>query len=163
MSKQIPLTQGQFAIVDDEDFEMVCQQKWHLMRQKRKNYAISSVYLRPKGGTYIMQTLYLHRFIMRPPKGMEIDHKDHNGLNCQRDNMRICTHAENDRNSRSHVNSTSKYKGVFHDRLKGRWKASIRCNQRNINLGYFSSEVEAAQAYDAKAKEMFGEFACTNF
>lgn len=99
---------------------------------------------------------------MDAPKGKEVDHKDGNGLDNQKSNLRLCTHKQNTRNSIS-IKGTSIYKGVFwcKDRLK--WRAGIKNNYKTINLGYYESEVNAAFAYDKAAIKYFGEYARLNF
>ena len=160
--KKIPLTQGKFALVDDEDFERVSQFKWHANRRiyKKNNtqytfYASTIIYKNNK-------RLYLrmHQFIMGVQNGYEADHKDGNGLNNQKSNLRRATHSQNLANQKK-SRGKSKYKGV-HQCERGRWRACITYNNKNIKLGRFDTEIEAARAYNIKAEELFGEFACIN-
>ncbi|MBN1124206.1 MAG: HNH endonuclease [Sedimentisphaerales bacterium] len=104
----------------------------------------------------------MHRLIARPPDGMVVDHIDHNGLNNTRANLRVCTPQQNSRNRRSQ-SGRSKYKGISYDKRYKRWKARIRFQNKYIHIGTFRDEARAARAYDAKAAELFGEFACLNF
>jgi len=153
-AKLIPLTQDKFAIVDAQDYEWLSKYKWYALKDKRTYYAARSSN---------RKTLRMHREIMRAPKHLLVDHRDHNGLNNRRSNLRICTLAENIRNRRSNRGSTSKYKGVTWFKARNLFQASITFNGRRIHLGYFKSEIDAAKAYDKKAKELFGEFAYLNF
>lgn len=167
--KTIPLTRGQFATVDDEDFEFLNQWKWHALPKDRSAtgfYAHRFAYT-PSG----RKSVLMHRIILgiadTKTKG---DHRDGDGLNNRKENLRIASSMENSRNQRKQVRKTSSiYKGVvfFKDGRQKPWRAFV---QRSINgkkkqhyLGVFASEIDAAKAYDAKAKELFGEFANLNF
>jgi hypothetical protein len=156
--KQIQLTKGQFALVDDEDYEYLNQFKWHVSPHKNTKYAERGVTL--EIGKYTVVSM--HITLMKPSKGMDIDHKDHNGLNCQKYNLRICTRQQNHRNRRKRPNLSSKYKGVTWDKYARKWKSAITIDRKPKHLGNFSSELEAALAYNKKAKELFGEYACLN-
>lgn len=157
--KQIPLTQGQFALVDDEDYEKVIQfGSWFAFKGKDKNtfYAQKSVYRERK--TYLM-----HRFILQiaDPK-IIIDHRDKNGLNNCKNNLRMATGTQNNANATSAKNSTSQYLGVYWYKTRRKWKSEITKNRKNKCLGYFYNEVDAALAYNKAAKEIHGEFASLN-
>lgn len=105
----------------------------------------------------------MHREIMNAPKGMVVDHIDGNGLNNRKSNLRICTQAQNNLNSRPKRNCSSRYKGVSFYKRDKIWQVQIFHNSRTIFLGRFDDEIEAALAYDRKAAELFGEFAYLNF
>ncbi len=107
--------------------------------------------------------IFMHRQIMNAQPGQEIDHINHDGLDNRKRNLRFCTHAQNMQNRRKVPNTSSKYKGVTWDKKKGKWMAIIMKEGRNNFLGYFTSEVAAARAYDKKALELFEEFSCLNF
>lgn len=154
--KTIQLTQGQVALIDDEDFETLNQFKWCAHKDPNTFYA-ERVQTKP-----IRKTIKMHRLIMSVPIGFEIDHKDGNGLNNQRNNLRICTRSENQMNRRKKENSSSIYKGVSFHKREGKWRAVIMINGKYIGLGDFDSEVEAAKAYNTKAIELFCEFANLN-
>ena len=159
--KQIPLTLGKFTIVDDEDYRRFSQHKWYTFKNRNTYYAVRHVW--QKGGK--TKSILMHREILGLKAGdsRKSDHRDGNGLNNLRENLRICTHIENSRN-RHAVRGTSKYKGVHRATKRGKkWQVGIRYNNKYIHLGSFTDEVEAAKVYDIKAKELFGEFAYTNF
>lgn len=155
--KQIPLTQGQVAIVDDEDYELVSSVKWYAQRVKRGNgfcfYAANG------GGGRLLQ---MHRYILNvKDSNILVDHRDGNGLNNCRNNIRTCTQAENVRNMRKTKISSSKYKGVT-KKPDGRYEASVEMHKKCYYAGRFIKEEEAALAYNKKATELFGEFANLN-
>jgi hypothetical protein len=147
--KEIPLTQGKVAIVDDEDFERVSEHKWYAMLVDGHWYAES----RPIG--------YLHRFLLNSPADCMVDHIDGDGLNCQRYNMRLATNRQNQHNARTRIDNTTGFRGVCVN--KDKWTAQIKIDGVLTYLGRFASPEEAARAYDAKARETRGEFARTNF
>jgi hypothetical protein len=101
--------------------------------------------------------------IMRPPKGMVVDHIDGNGLNNRRSNLRICTRAENNRNRRPTPGGSSRFRGVYRCRVADRWIANLSVNNRTVYVGLFADEVEAALARDAAARKHHGRFAWLNF
>lgn len=155
--KAIPLTQNKVALVDDGDFEKVSVYRWHAQRARRRWYAKRNI-LRADGG---QTTQCLHQFLL--PGVKMVDHKDGNGLNNCRDNLREATKLQNQRGfQHKRLGTASKYRGVsFHSRdLK--WVAYINVPGKRINLGYFLTEKAAARAYDAAAQLHFGEFASPN-
>jgi hypothetical protein len=149
--RYIPLTRGLFAIVDKADYEWLSGFRWHAT-SGRKAYAC---FARKD------KVIYMHRLIMNPPEGKFVDHVDGNSLNYRRCNLRICNKAQNTWN-RPAVGGTSRFKGV-HRTKDGRWKAGIRVGGQQTFIGLFDDEIEAAKAYDDKAREFFGEFAYLNF
>jgi len=154
--KEIKLTQGMFAMIDDEDFERVNRFKWHAVKNYNTYYASRNI--RTIDGKSIKH--YLHWYLT----GMKmIDHRDRDGLNCQKSNMRKCTDRQNSMNRGPKKNCSSKYKGVNFCKEKGKWRSKIQINGKPIHVGYFETENEAAKAYDLKAIELFGEFAYLNF
>jgi hypothetical protein len=158
MTKQVRLPQGLFATVDDCDYELVSKYTWKLARDKSNIYAIASVKVNGR-----MTTIRMHRVILGAKPGTTIDHINGNGLDNRRANLRFCSHNENNRNRQKRGKFTSRYKGVYQLRGSIRWKASIKCEGVQTHLGTFDREVDAAKAYDAAAREKFGEFARTNF
>ncbi len=150
MVKQVNLTQGKVALVDDEDYGFVMRWTWSL---SAKGYA--------QEGHYHKQ--YMHRLLTQCPKGKQVDHINGDKLDNRRDNLRICTHGQNLCNQMPQQRKkTSIYKGVFLVKGAKTWTARIRKDRKNINLGRFQDEREAAIAYNAAAKIHHGEFARLN-
>lgn len=183
--KLIPLNQGlkghkppknaglYFAQVDDEDYEALMKYRWHVNFNKgKRTHYITRWHVKPDGKP---SGIKMHRQIMgvTDPK-IQVDHIDHNCLNCQKSNLREATRSQNAANRRSKKNGTSQYLGVCltthkYKRKDGsigtttRWVAKIRHNNKEQHIGLFTDEIEAAKAYDAKAKELHKEFANLNF
>jgi len=153
-AKLIPLTQGKFAFVDAEDYIWLSQHKWCAVKSRETFYAC-----RCKDG----KSVSMHREIMGAPKGVMCDHRNHNGLDNRQGNLRLCTNAQNQYNKRPKKGCASRYKGVTLRRHCKRWRAKIGFKGKRIHLGDFEDEIKAALAYDDKAIELFGEFACLNF
>lgn len=153
--KEIPLSLGLVAFVDDEDFEWLNQWKWYAVKKHKIFYAERT--------TSDRKHLKMHRLILGlSDQSVLCDHIDGNGLNNCRANLRACSHTENMRNTRPHP-GFSKYKGVqprYNKSLK--WAAYIRINNKEKCLGRFDSEEEAARHYNLAAKETFGDFARLN-
>lgn len=155
--KQIPLTQGKFAQVDDEDFDFLNQWKWHAQKCRNdKFYAARTE-----------RKILMHRVIMKTPEGLDVDHIDNNGLNCQKSNLRNCTKRQNTIHSISV--GISKYKGVKRSSYipkksttKRRWETSIKVDGKYIFLGHFENELDAAKVYNQAAEKYHGEFAVLN-
>ena len=153
-AKLIPLTQGQFAIVDPEDYDKLSQFKWTAAKSPNTFYAVRSV----RG-----RQIRMHRLITNAPKGLVVDHINHNGLDNRKQNLRLCTRSENARNQRPQANCSSKYKGVCWHKNQKKWLARVHSNGVTYHLGSFKSQIAAAKAYDKKAKQLFGEYAHLNF
>lgn len=151
----IPLTKGQFAIVDNYNYEWLNWWNWYAKESPDTFYAVRE----DRNGKYI----FMHREILNVPKDMMTDHKNHNGLDNRETNIRICTNAENQYNRKKNKTKKSAYKGISWHKKDKKWQARIKHNRKSIYLGNFDSEIDAAKAYDAKALELFGEFAYTNF
>jgi hypothetical protein len=106
----------------------------------------------------------MHRWIMNAPAGLLVDHKNHNGLDNRKENLRFATRAENSRYARKKKNKfRSDYKGVQYIKKIRKWRARITFEGRTRYIGDFKDEISAAKAYDRAAKKYFGEFACLNF
>lgn len=154
--KRIKLTQGKYALIDDDDYELISKYKWHAVKQPRKNFVI---YYANSGIVGRM-----HNFLMRPQSSkILVDHIDHNGLNNQRSNLRLCTESQNIINSRIAIKHSSKYRGVSWSNFSQRWLANIICQRVRYHLGSFKNEIDAARVYDRKAKKLHGKFAMLNF
>jgi len=154
MAKTIELTQGYAAIVDDEDYEMLSKHKWCVFRKPRTTYARTWL-----GG----KNVSMHRLILDAPPGEQVDHINGDGLDNRRHNIRLCTIIQNSHNHKTYQTNTSGYKGVSWNKQRSKWRAMIMCDGKSVWLGYFADLLRAAQAYDAKAKELYGEFARPNF
>lgn len=141
--KEIKLTQGMVALVDDADFEELSRFRWALARRSHTCYAIRHV--RREDG--IRTTEAMHRYVMCPNAGMVIDHINHNGLDNRRENLRIVSSRENSQNLRPKPGRSSKYMGVSWHKASLRWLAQARMNGENRCIGIFDSEIEAAAAY----------------
>ena len=155
--KTITLSQGYFALVDDADFEKVKHLSWYVTKRKNgRFYAMTSI----EG-----KTVYLHRYILRVRnRNIEVDHKDRNGLDCRRENLRECSRSQNMANARKFAgqSKSSHLKGVTWDKERSKWMAKIMVGHKTINLGRFSSELDAARSYDSAATKHFGSFARLN-
>lgn len=158
MSKEIALHgkygHGKFSIVDDSDYELLIQYKWY---GNPDGYAIGERRVKITHGTPLM-----HRVILRASSEFYVDHKNHNRLDNQRNNLRIATHSENTRNQLPLPKKSSKYKGVSWCKNVSRWKAKIASGKKSTPLGQFSTQREAALAYNQAALIRFGEFAFLN-
>jgi len=155
MTKTIPLTQGKVTLVDDEDFEWLNQWKWY----HDKGYAARETASRGKPQR---KRIAMHRLIVDPPPGMETDHRNGDGLDNRRCNLRTCTHKQNSANSGKSASASSRYKGVSWHRQNRKWQSFIGVNGRRKYLGCFRSEEQAARAYNRAALILFGEFARLN-
>jgi len=154
--KQIPLTKGFFALVDDEDFEFLMQWKWFVSKKKNQFVAESRV------GSPLVR-VKMHRFIMQlSDKKMCVDHINGESLDNRRSNLRICTHAQNLRNKRLSKNNTSGFKGVNWNKNSDKWEVRIKTDGKSKCVGYFKCLLTAAKAYNEAAKKYHGEFARLN-
>ena len=157
MPKELQLTASDLkALVDDDIYEDLLQYKWYVTKWN----CVGRTYRSPRNGktrhislpNHIMQTF-----------GILYDHKDRNGLNNLRDNLRVATNQQNSFNRSKRAGCSSKYKGVTYERSRATWRALIKYNGKTIHLGTFQTEIEAAVAYDDKATELFKEYAVLNF
>jgi hypothetical protein len=153
----IPLTKGKFAIVDDKRYESLRRHHWYAFRSGERWYAARTV--RKKGKKL---NVLMHRVIAGTRGKMDTDHINGDTLDNREMNLRICTRSQNLANQRVLPHS-SMFKGVRYHKLAKKWIAEVGEGGRTIYLGLFVSEVDAAKAYDQKAKELFGEFSLSNF
>lgn len=152
--KEIRLSKSdKFAVIDDDDYDIISKHKWCLVRGRNTFYAQTIIRVKGK-----QKTVNMARFILRPPINMAIDHIDRNGLNNQKSNLRVATFSENAIN-RAPIKGF-KYKGVH--RHGKRFTSAIGHSGGKIYLGIFNSEIEAAAAYNEAAIKYFGEFAYLN-
>jgi len=152
---------GRVALVDDQDWELDSQYRWHIfevIRAGRNNgpYAVTTIRL-PDGKRC---ALYMHNLVMGR---LGVDHQNHDGLDNQRANLRPATRDQNMHNLRSRIASSSSFKGVSWDRGNRKWKAQIVIGGRKRHLGLFAAGDDAARAYDAAALAAWGEYAWLNF
>lgn len=155
MAIEIPLTRDLVALVDEEDYLIVRRFRWHA------NNCGKSIYARTNAGG--ISSFYMHIFIMKPHARFDVDHLNGNGLDNRRENLRVASRSQNNQNQINYrENKTSKYKGVSWDARRKKWFGKITDHRKQIFLGYFSSEIEAAFAYDHAARKIFGEFAACN-
>lgn len=147
--KKIPITGGYWLTVDDADYEAVMRWSWCLTNgypSRRKTLSKNK-----------SKTVYLHRELMNPTGKHVVDHINGNKLDNRRENLRVCTHAQNMVNWNNN-RGESKFRGVSWDKTRNKWKAQIQCNGKNRFIGRYSTEEEAAKAYNAEAEIVFGEF-----
>ncbi len=157
--KEIKLSQGKVALVDDEDFEYLNQFKWFAHKARGIYYAD-----RHSPRSHYKRTfIRMHREILKlKDSRIMVDHINHNGLDNRRENLRSCTNQQNGMNRKSVKNSSSEFKGVSWHSVNKNWLVQIQKGKDKFYLGYFSSETDAARAYNKKAQELFGEFANLN-
>lgn len=156
--KTIQLSQGHEAQVDDEDYEWLNQWKWSVLVHKTGHaYAV-----RGEGPRGKSKTICMHHMIVGKKDGHVVDHINRNPLDNRRSNLRHLTHRENVLNSGMWTTNSSGFRGVSWDKGRNKWQAKIKVNQKQLHLGRFNTAEEAAQAYDAAAREYFGEFAFQN-
>jgi len=165
--RRIPLTQGQYAIVDPEDYERLVRLRWRATKSRNTYYAIRSITVSGKRSFEMIHRVIMKAELKKIPyhlrKEVLIDHINHNGLDNRKANLRLATRAQNSRNRRPVGRGSSKYKGVMCRKSDGLFIAEIRAGRQKIYLGCFRSEKEAAKAYDEAAKKYHGEFASVNF
>jgi hypothetical protein len=159
--RKIPLTQGKFAMVDPEDYERLAKYRWHLSKSPTGSYAARWQRIRPGGPR---KKIWMHREVIDIPEHMLCDHVNGNGLDNRAANLRPATVSQNLCNRpKTKAKTRSKYKGLEWEKIQRKWKVRIQCNGRKIYIGSFSNEIDAARAYDEKAKALFGQFASLNF
>lgn len=161
--KEIQLTQGQVALVDDEDFEWLNTYKWHAYwNGDTCSYYVKRNLSIKMDGT--LGTVRMHRQILSLSTGdrTQVDHINHDTLDNRRENLRIASNAENGRNRRAHRDGTSGFKGVTFHKLRGKWMAAIKHAGKSLYLGLFLTREEAAIAYNEAALKYYGEFALLN-
>ena len=157
MAREIPLTQGKVAIVDDKDYDLVKDYKWRL---HTGGYARTTVY--GEEGVE-RKDIYMHRLVLSAKNGTLVDHVNGDKLDNRRENLRAATTSQNSANSPRKRCNTSGYKGVTFHAHTGKWRAQIMHNRKYLHIGLYKTREDAAHAYDKKARELYGEFAQVNF
>lgn len=164
MTVQVPLTRGAIAVIDDDDAERVLAKRWYVVVKSGQVVRYAGHGWKENGKIHQIR---MHRFILGlvPGDGVVVDHVNSDGLDNRRCNLRHCSLSENTQNRRKFNPTSSRFKGVSFDwRCPARpWRATIGSNGSFISIGRFEDEAEAARAYDAAARGIFGEFAKTNF
>lgn len=153
-AREIPLTQGKFALVDADDYEDLSKYKWCFDgKYARRNLPRSF-----GAGKHIR----MHQVILPAPEGLVVDHISGNKLDNRKENLRIITNQQNQFNLHSSKSTISEYKGASWDSEKHLWRARIKVNYKTIHLGYFEDPRDAAAAYNCEALKYFGEHAALN-
>ena len=158
--RTIPLTRGKIAIVDNKDYAFLAQRSWCCGAD---GYVKSEESLGSKDGKRKRRTLLMHREIIRPKIGYEVDHINKDKLDNRRRNLRIATRSQNCMNRESFSGASSRYKGVSWHRTSQKWAARIKKDGKTKWLGTFKSERAAARAFDDHVSKMHGKFAVRNF
>lgn len=163
--RDIRLSNGMVAMVDDEDYDILIKYRWHyrVYKSKNKNTGYAMAWIRHDDGK--KRWVFMHRMVLglRREDNIIVDHKDDDTLHNYKSNLRKCTIGQN--NMARNIlrdNKQSKYKGVCRTRNKRRWRATISCNDKTVYIGTFDNEEDAALAYNIKAMELYGEFAYLN-
>ena len=160
--KLIPLTQNKFAIVDSRDYENLSQFKWYAHKKYKTWYARRNL---PRSGKN-RKSIFMHRYILSAtPSRWPVDHKNSNGLDNRRDNLRLCKYGQHNFNKSLQCNSGTGYKGVYKRKMRhiSPYQATIKYRGKVYYLGCYKTPKEAAIAYDNAAKIKFGGFAKLNF
>ena len=158
--RRIPLTQGKYAIVDPDDYWHLSKHKWYAAKMNGCFYAVRGIVT--KDGK--RRHLPIHRCIIKVPDNMFVDHINHNGLDNRKANLRPATHQQNVWNRKLvRKGSKSRYIGLQWDKRSKKWQVNMRIDRQLRGFGSYTSEIEAAKAYDRAAKKHRGEFAVLNF
>ena len=158
--KEISVGKGMVALVDDEDFERINNHKWHAQRDRNTYYAVRVIRINGR-----RRPIKMHKEVLGIAlgSGPKVDHRNRNGLDNQKANLRAATSSENGSNSKRSLRNTSGFRGVCWNKRSKKWQAAIRVNKSDIYIGVFSRKEAAAKAYDEFARRYHGEFATTNF
>lgn len=158
--KEIALSNNKFVLIDDEDYDLVKNYRWVASKSLKKYYA-RTYFFQDNNLDNKKSMLLQHLIIGKPPKDKRLSFKDGNSLNCQKNNLEFITRSEAAHNHYKKVNynknTTEKFKGVIVS-----YSARIKFQNKIINLGSFSNELDAAKAYNTKAIELYGHRAKIN-
>lgn len=157
--KFIPLTQGKTALIDDEDFELVSEYKWYPLSTSA-GLVYANGYLLRNGHRSVV---LMHRLLMNAQPGQGIDHRNRNGLDNRRFNLRFATRSQNAINRISKRKASSRFKGVHWHKSNRKWVARVRYGKQEFHIGYFREEKAAALAYDAAVLKICPDYARLNF
>ena len=155
--KQIKLTQGKYALIDDDDYNRILKYKWCAHFERNNWYAVTGKVVNGK-----RHTIRMHRFIMNALPGEMMDHINGDGLDNRKNNLRFCNAKQNCWNSKSRKNTSSKYKGVSKRKTTGKYESYISIYGKRKHLGFFENEEEAAKKYNQQAILIHGKFARLN-
>lgn len=158
----VKLTKGLVAIVDDADIALVSRYRWYATRNPRQGKTWYAAHRSRVDGKNV--SLFMHRLIANPPDGLDVDHRNGNGLDNRQENLRICSRGRNIASAKRKA-PLSGFRGVSRSSNSQSfpWIARIHVDGRKLYLGKFPSKEDAARAYDAAARRYFGEFATLNF
>jgi hypothetical protein len=154
---EIPLTQGQIALIDAEDYDKVKGCKWRAVKARKTFYARADMV---HDGHVV--TIYMHRLLTNAPIDLHVDHINFSGTDNRKTNLRLCTNAQNHQHQMKPHRGINPYKGISWHKSSELWRAYIVVNRKQYHLGYFTTPEEAAIAYNQAAKRYFGEFAVLN-
>lgn len=159
--KRIELTKNKYTIVDDEDFDYLNQYNWYYKENRKGGYGVAASRL----GSSKNKIVRMHRFILNAPEHLQVDHINRNPLDNRKHNLRLANHQQNSQNIAKRKTSANKYKGIYkrNDGRRKCWVAQIKYNGKNIYIGSFFTQEDAAKAYDVYAFKLFKEFAYINF
>ena len=152
--RELSMSKGFVALADENDYELLSMYHWWPDRRSNTIYARAHI-----GG----KKVYMHLLLMGSNRGFHVDHRDRNGLNNQRYNLRISTVSQNLANQKIRTGGTSRFKGVCWSKRLSKWHVTTKVRNKSVGIGYFTSETEAALAYDVFALKTWGEFALLNF
>jgi len=151
----VPLTKGHEAVINAADVHLVANTNWCVLIEAHTVYAVRTG-PRPK-----QSSIRMHRVIMGEPVGLQVDHRDGDGLNNRRDNLRVATSSQNAQNQRRSSANLSGHKGVGFHKTSGKWRARIKLNGKRKHLGYFDTPEDAHEVYCKVSAELHGEFGRT--
>jgi hypothetical protein len=153
---------GGYTLVDESDYEELSKYKWrkdtHKACHAKKFYVVRYHRREAQNWTRIS----MHRQILSAPKGLMVDHINHDGLDNRRANLRLCSNAQNQHNARAQVGTSCKWRGVIYYKKNRKYLSSVICNKKRHYIGMSDCPDTLAMAWNEKARELFGEFAYQN-